>query len=96
MNYLLAFSAQEFIYFRELEVRSLLTINGLSQECLPGDTNWTTPYILITLPDDAAAATLIERSMLIKNVYSVWAFANTFDALLTTVCIRGCHYPIRV
>ncbi len=85
MDYLLAFAAHEFINFRELEVRSLLTINGLDQSCLPDDTNWTDPYIKIKLPDDQIAAKFIERSMLVKSIYSVWTTAESFDELVLKV-----------
>lgn len=85
MDYLLAFAAYEFINFRELEIRSLLTIHGLNQDCIPNDTNWTDPYIRIQLPDDDIAAKLIERSMLVKSIYSVWAYGTSFDELLTEV-----------
>ncbi|EUB58307.1 tRNA guanosine-2'-O-methyltransferase TRM11 [Echinococcus granulosus] len=82
MDYLLAFAAHEFVNFRELEVRSLLTISGMSQECIPEDTNWSNPYVKIKLPSDEIAAKFIERSMLVKFIYSVWATASTFDELL--------------
>ncbi|VDD83877.1 unnamed protein product [Mesocestoides corti] len=85
MDYLLAFSAHEFINFRELEVRSLLELNGLSQDCVPCETNWTAPYISIQLPNDAVAAKLIERSVLVKSIYSIWTTASCFDELLSKV-----------
>ncbi|CDS41596.1 tRNA guanosine 2' O methyltransferase TRM11 [Echinococcus multilocularis] len=85
MDYLLAFAAHEFVNFRELEVRSLLTISGMSQECIPEDTNWSDPYVKIKLPNDEIAAKFIERSMLVKFIYSVWATAPTFDELLLKV-----------
>ncbi|KAL5102892.1 hypothetical protein TcWFU_000780 [Taenia crassiceps] len=65
MDYLLAFAAHEFANFRELEVRSLLTISGLSQECIPEGTNWNDPYVKLKLPNDEVALRFIERSMLI-------------------------------
>ncbi|KAL5967638.1 hypothetical protein TSMEX_004607 [Taenia solium] len=71
MDYLLAFAAHEFANFRELEVRSLLTISGLSQDCIPEDTDWSDPYVKIKLPNDDIAARFIERSMLIKFIYSI-------------------------
>ena len=88
MNYLLAFAANDFINFRELEIRSLLTIRGLSQDCVPAETNWTDPYVKIKLPNDEIAAKFVERSMLVKCIYSVWAMASSFEKLLTEV--RNC------
>lgn len=94
MDYLLAFAAHEFASFRELEVRSLLTINGLSQECIPENTNWSDPYVKVKLPNDDIAARLIERSMLVKFVYSIWATASTFDELLSKVGLSELSFTI--
>lgn len=88
MDYLLAFAAQEFINFRELEVRSLLQINGLNQDCIPFNTNWTDPYVKVRLPNDQVAAALIERSMLVKCIYLIWASAPTFEDLILMVFLK--------
>ncbi|VDN97289.1 unnamed protein product [Rodentolepis nana] len=85
MDYLLAFAAYDFINFRELEIRSLLTIHGLSQDCIPSNTNWTDPYVKVSLPNNEVAASFIERSMLVKSIYLIWACAPSFEQLLEMV-----------
>ncbi|VDL87032.1 unnamed protein product [Schistocephalus solidus] len=85
MQYLLSFSAQEFVNFRELEVRSLLELNGLDQDCIADDVDWNEPYILVNCQNDEQAHKLIERSVLIKSVYSIWAQASTFEELLNKI-----------
>lgn len=91
MDYLLAFAAHDFIDFRELEIRSLLTIHGLSQDCIPSNTNWTDPYIKVRLPNNDVAATFIERSMLVKSIYLIWASAPSFEELLEKVVFSPLH-----
>ncbi|BHF78150.1 tRNA methyltransferase 11 [Sparganum proliferum] len=85
MQYLLSFSAQEFVNFRELEVRSLLDLNGLDQDCIAPDVDWNEPYILVNCQNDEQANKLIERSVLIKSIYSIWAQASTFEELLDKI-----------
>nr|CDS28761.1 tRNA guanosine 2' O methyltransferase TRM11 [Hymenolepis microstoma] len=85
MDYLLAFAAHDFINFRELEIRSLLTIHGLSQDCIPSNTNWTDPYVKASLPNNEVASAFIERSMLVKSIYLIWACAPSFEQLLEMV-----------
>lgn len=87
MDYLLAFAAHDFINFRELEIRSLLTIHGLSQDCIPSSTNWTDPYVKIRLPNNEVAAAFIERSMLVKSIYLIWTCASSFEELLEMVLL---------
>lgn len=85
MHFLLAFAAEEFLNFRELEVRSLLTLNGLKDDCIPDNVNWASPYVKIKCKDYAEAARLVERGVLIKSIFSIWKSSDTFEGLLEQV-----------
>ncbi|KAI7855545.1 S-adenosyl-L-methionine-dependent methyltransferase [Circinella umbellata] len=83
-TYLIQF-AQSHEEFRLPELLSLAKLERINLECDQDKYRLDNPYFKITLDSDEDARKLIRRSILIKNIYALWAEGNTYEEVHTQV-----------
>ncbi|QSL66220.1 hypothetical protein MERGE_000595 [Pneumocystis wakefieldiae] len=77
-DYLILFS-QSFEEFRRQELESLATLEEIKADF--SNHHKDTPYLIVRLESDAQAAKLIRRSICCRAIYSLWAYADSYNDL---------------
>ncbi|KAI9220166.1 S-adenosyl-L-methionine-dependent methyltransferase [Blastocladiella britannica] len=79
-KYILHFASTHHDFHRA-ELAAMARMSGLTQLEWHHYEPSTSPYAVVTLPSDAAAASLVSRAVLIKAAYRLWASAPTYPEL---------------
>lgn len=69
--------------FRRAELHALAEVAGVEMEILKYDED--SPFCIIHLPSEAAARSLISRSILSQGIHELWGEGSTYDSLHTSV-----------
>ncbi|KAK1149395.1 NAD-dependent histone deacetylase sir2 [Aspergillus melleus] len=88
MEYLIRF-AQAHETFRRPEINALASLAGIDLEIVSYDQ--FSPYCIVKLPDEAAARTLISRSILTKDIFELWGHGANYDEVHADVRRRTEH-----
>ncbi|KAL1964678.1 hypothetical protein VTN77DRAFT_6704 [Rasamsonia byssochlamydoides] len=88
MEYLIRF-AQVHETFRRPEIEALATLAGIDVEFL--FYNKYSPFCIVRLQDEAAARTLIARSILARDIYELWGQGANYEELHADVRRRTEH-----
>ncbi|OAA65510.1 hypothetical protein SPI_02297 [Niveomyces insectorum RCEF 264] len=76
MEYLIRFS-QSHETFRLAEIQALATLNDIKLEIVSYKSD--SPFCIVRLADDDAAARLVRRSLLAQSIHSFWGHGATLD-----------------
>ncbi|KKY19001.1 putative trna guanosine-2o-methyltransferase trm11 [Diplodia seriata] len=77
---------QQHESFRKAELESLATLAGVEMDFLSYSED--TPFAIVTLPSDAAARTIISRSILTMGIYELWGSGTDHSSLHASVTSR--------
>ncbi|OSS45634.1 hypothetical protein B5807_09533 [Epicoccum nigrum] len=69
--------------FRTAELRALAVMAGTEMEIVRYDDD--SPYCIIRLPSDKAAAALASRAMLIQGIYELWGQGPDYETLRSNI-----------
>ncbi|KAH7095595.1 tRNA guanosine-2'-O-methyltransferas-like protein TRM11 [Paraphoma chrysanthemicola] len=85
--------AQAHESFRKVELRALADLAGVDLEFIKYEED--SPYCVVNLPSDAAAKSIVYRSILAQGIYELWGQGATYDQLhesVHTISSRWAQY----